>query len=141
MNMKNVRSKFSKENIKKFWEENKKELVLSAIGFGAGLGTAILTVILLNKITKRNRTSTNSSVENLPEWAALNKKIDEDIFTDLAPAILESVLEDGVDEELFDVTYTVAFPKGGDPNFGQGFYTGLKNVQILVREADEIVAE
>ena len=67
------------------------------------------------------------------------QKIDEDIFAILAPMIEDAVLTEGVDESLFDTTYTVPFPKNGD--WKNGTYEILKNVQVIVKDVGDAVKE
>jgi hypothetical protein len=62
-------------------------------------------------------------------------EIDEDIFTNIAPWIEMSIFEEGVDESVFENTYTVSFPKGGDA--ANGMYDVLKKVKILVQDVGD----
>ena len=64
----------------------------------------------------------------------LNRKVDEDIFTDLAPEIEELVLAEGVDEGLVQRVYPVKFPKYGDKC--KETYTVRKYVKVLVQDMD-----
>lgn len=62
-----------------------------------------------------------------------NRDIDEDVFTELAPAIEDAILNDSSDEDLIERYYDVDFPKGGD--YKNGTWKGRKYVKVLVQDA------
>ena len=70
--------------------------------------------------------------EYLPEENVI-RKIDEDIFTELAPAIEDAILDDSSDEDLIERYYDVYFPKHGD--YKNGSWKGRKYVKVLVQDA------
>lgn len=63
-----------------------------------------------------------------------NKKVDEDIFSDLAPEIEDLVLAEGVDEGVIERDFSVQFPKYGN---GDTTYIVKKHVKVIVQDMCE----
>lgn len=74
----------------------------------------------------------NESKKYLPEENVI-RKIDEDVFTELAPAIEDAILDDSSDEDLIEKYYDVYFPKDGD--YKNGSWKGRKYVKVLIQDA------
>lgn len=103
-----------KENFKKgaektwgFVKEHKVEIGLTAVTTASGIGLFILGKKLYALDTKhKSFKSFNvpSVTDILPEFI---RKIDEEIFTDLAPEIENFVISDGVEHAVVERSYTL----------------------------------
>ena len=59
-------------------------------------------------------------------------RIDEDLFTRFTPELKEIILEEGLDEGIVQATYTLHYPKFGDPS--KGTYEVVKDVICTVKD-------
>ena len=112
-----------KNNTKAWFKRNWKKLLVGVSIVG---GAVVLTVI------KSRSESTDSNEETGNENGVDYSKIDEAIFTEIAPQIEGCLLEEGLDEAVIDESFDVPYPKGGD--ISNGIYTVRKNVHILIRD-------
>lgn len=64
------------------------------------------------------------------------KRIDEDVFTNVAIQIEDLLLDEGLDEGIINTDYEVEFFKFGDRTGNSGTYTVNKNLQVLIRDKD-----
>ena len=134
-----------KDNTKSWFKRNWKKVVIGTLAF-AGIGLAVAKA-------KSNDSSTedtegeeilnilkNASADideevldilrNARSHVPNSADIDEDIYTSLALEIEDAVLCEGLDEAYMDRTYTVKYPKGGDPD--NGYYDVKKKVMVHV---------
>lgn len=119
-----------KEKIKKFWEDHKERVVIG--------GLTVSAFVLGYFISEsRNHSTCEPSDEEVPELpSGLDAQlIDEDIFTSIAPQIETLVLEEGLDEGYIERTYTVEYPKNGNPD--EGYYEVKKKVEVHVHDMTE----
>ena len=131
--------------VKEWIKEHKGEIAMTGLTIG--------TAVICYTICKNTKKAMNPNlVKNAPNVYVdhtydgidkaskeLVKAVDKDIFTILAPMIEDAVLTEGVDECVFDTTYTVPFPKNGD--WKNGTYNVLKNVQVIIKDAGDAVKE
>ena len=123
----------NKQKIKEFRNEHNVEIIVGGIAIvGAVVGLKVWSKKLDVK-DKKIADAFKTAATNLPHET--HRFVDEDIFTDLAPAIEEAVLEEGLDEVLFEKFYKVSYPKFGDPK--KGFYNVKKYVKVLVQDAGD----
>lgn len=121
-----------KEKIKKFWEKNKKKIIV---------GTAVVAgLVIAYKFGKKSSAKDvcdkilDAAKETGDAFAESCKAIDKDIFTELAPEIEEAILEEGLDEYLIEKTYEVAYPLGGVAK--NGFYKAVKKVRVMINDIE-----
>lgn len=123
----------NKQIIKEFWNKYKVEIVVGGIVI---VGAVVGFKVWQKKLDINGKKITDAIKEaatNLPHET--HRIVDEDIFTDLAPAIEAAVLEEGLDEAMLQKVYKVAYPKGGDPK--NGFYEVKKYVEVLIQDTCE----
>lgn len=126
-----------KQTFKEFCKEHKVEIIVGGIAIvGAIVGFKMWSKKLDIK-GKKIADALKEAATNFPHET--HRFVDEDIFTDLAPAIEEAVLEEGLDEDFFEKFYKVSYPLGGDPK--NGFYDVKKYVKkyvkVLVQDAGD----
>ena len=122
-----------KQTFKEFCKEHKAEIIVGGIVIvGAVVGFKVWSKKLDIK-GKKIADALKETATNLPHETY--RFVDEDIFTNIAPAIEEAVLEEGLDEALFEKFYKVSYPLGGDPK--NGFYNVKKYVKVLVQDAGD----
>lgn len=100
-----------KENFKKgaenawdFVKEHKVEIGLTIVTTVSGIGLLILGKKLYSIDTKHKSFNVPSVTDVLPEFI---RKIDEEIFTDLAPEIENLVICDGVENAIVERSFTL----------------------------------
>ena len=122
-----------KQTFKEFCKEHKMEIIIGGIVIvGAVAGFKVWSKKLDIK-GKKIADALKEAATNLPHET--HRFVDEDIFTNIAPAIEEAVLEEGLDEALFEKFYKVSYPLGGYPK--NGFYNVKKYVKVLVQDAGD----
>ena len=124
------------EELKVWAKEHKTELIAGAVviaAFTAGCKVCKNKMELKaheaegQKILK----AIEDSVPNLPSGNN-SQRIDEDIFTRLAPMLEDAILEEGLDEYHDEVIYDVKYPKCGD--ISNGVYNVMKHVTIDMKD-------
>ena len=100
-----------KENFKKgaektwdFVKEHKVEIGLTAVTTVSGICLILIGRRLYLLDTKHKSFNVPSVTDVLPEFI---RKIDEEIFTDLAPEIENLVISDGVENAVVERSYTL----------------------------------
>ena len=117
--------------IKAFWNKHKDTIINIAVAVGSfAAGCAVVAIA-------KSGNNIPISDEDIPELPSgrTAQRIDEDIFTRLAPEIEDFVLSDGVDEAYIEGTYTVEFPKFGNPD--NGYYNVDKKVEVRMYDVTE----
>lgn len=117
-----------KKEIKEWWDNNKQKVyVVGGVALAIGGGYFFF---------KRKKPIPVKLPDNLTEaekkYNATVKAIDERVFTVLAPALEDLILEEGVDEDIVYDVITVPFAKHGD--FAEGLYEVQKEVSICVKD-------
>lgn len=111
--------------VEKWVREHKKQLAIAR----AVIGSFVLGM-LYEQCTNKKLKALHDAEKEL-EGYTLNdpdectKRIDEDIFTNLAPTIEDAVLSDGIDEFYMDRDYPVEFESGD---------TRLRRVSVSVKD-------
>lgn len=111
--------------VRKWIREHKKQLAIA----GAVIGSFALGM-LYEQYTNKKLKKLHEAEKELEGYALSDpnectKRIDEDIFTSLAPTIEEAVLSDGIDEFYMDRDYPVEFESGD---------TRLRRVSVSVKD-------
>lgn len=117
--------------IKAFWNKHKDTIINIAVAVGSfAAGCAVVAIA-------KSGNDIPISDEDMPELPSggAAQRIDEDIFTKLAPEIEDFVLSEGVDEAYIERTYSVGFPKGGNPD--NGYYNVDKKVEVRMYDVTE----
>ena len=129
----------AKDKTVKFYSDHKDQIKKGAIVVGSfALGYVICKVTGKSTLKKEldqlewKSLDDSESKNYLPEENVI-RKIDEDVFTELAPAIEDAILDDSSDEDLIERYYDVDFPKHGD--YKNGTWKGRKYVKVLVQDA------
>lgn len=129
----------AKNKTVKFYSDHEDQIKKGAIVVGSFvLGYVICKVTGKSTLEKEldklewKSLDDNESKKYLPEENVI-RKIDEDVFTELAPAIEDAILDDSSDEDLIEKYYDVYFPKNGD--YKNGSWKGRKYVKVLVQDA------
>ena len=117
-----------KDKTKDWFKRNWKKVL---VGIGMVGGAVIITVV------KSRSESMDSNDETDYGNGVDYSKIDEAIFTDIAPLIEDYLLEEGLDEAVIDESFDVPYAKGGD--ISNGIYTVRKNLYVLIRDMCEEV--
>ena len=130
------------ESIKNFYNEHKFACRLAGViilgSAGAYVGYKAYKRSTLKAVSDAEKIFEANTTVYMPKGLPNRKQvaeIDEDIFTNIAPWIEMSIFEEGVDESIFENTYTVSFAKGGDA--ANGMYDVLKKVKILVQDVGD----
>ena len=117
--------------IKAFWNKHKDTIINIAIAVGSfAAGCAVVAIAK----SGNDIPISDEDISELPSGKNA-QRIDEDIFTRLAPEIEDFVLSDGVDEAYIEGTYTVEFPKHGNPD--EGYYERNKKVEVRMYDVTE----
>lgn len=121
-----------KENkFKAFWNKHKDTIINIAVAVGSfAAGCAVVAIAK----SGNDIPISDEDIPELPSGSAA-QRIDEDIFTRLAPEIEDFVLSEGVDEAYMERTYSVGFPKGGNPD--NGYYNVDKKVEVRMYDVTE----
>lgn len=110
---------------KKWIREHKKQLKIA----GAVIGSFALGIAYEQCTNKKLKAWHEAEKElegyKLSDPDECTKRIDEDIFTNLAPTIEDAVLSDGIDEFYMDRDYPVEFESGD---------TRLRRVSVSVKD-------
>ena len=111
--------------VEKWVRKHKKQLAIA----GAVIGSFALGIVY-ERCTNKKLKALHEAEKELEGYALSDpdectKRIDEDIFTSLAPTIEEAVLSDGIDEFYMDRDYPVEFESGD---------TRLRRVSVSVKD-------
>lgn len=111
--------------VRKWIREHKKQLAIA----GAVIGSFALG-IMYERCANKKLKAVHEAEKEFEGYALsgsdeCTKRIDEEIFTNLAPTIEDAVLSDGIDEFYMDQDYPVEF-KSGD--------TRLRRVSVSVKD-------
>lgn len=111
--------------VEKWVRKHKKQLAIA----GAIIGSFALGM-LYEQCTNKKLKKLHEAEKELEGYALSDsdectKRIDEDIFTNLAPTIEDAVLSDGIDEFYMDRDYPVEFESGD---------TRLRRVSVSVKD-------
>lgn len=111
--------------VEKWVREHKKQLAIA----GAVIGSFVLGMLYEQCTNKKLKALHDAEKElegyTLSDPDECTKRIDEDIFTNLAPTIEDAVLSDGIDEFYMDRDYPVEFESGD---------TRLRRVSVSVKD-------
>ena len=121
-----MKSKLKKEGkVRKWIREHKKQLKIA----GAVIGSFALGIAYERCTNKKLKAWHEAKKEleghKLSDPDECTKRIDEDIFVNLAPTIEDAVLSDGIDEFYIDRDYPVEFESGD---------TRLRRVSVSVSD-------
>lgn len=106
--------------VRKWIREHKKQLVIA----GAVIGSFALGIVYERCANKKLK-AVHEAEKELEGYDECTKRIDEDIFTNLAPTIEDAVLSNGIDEFYMDRDYPVEFESGD---------TRLRRVSVSVKD-------
>lgn len=79
-------------------KEHKKEILV-------GAGTVIGTAVLITIGVKCSKSSKGKVINDMPKLKEIGRIVDEDIFTELAPSIEETVLNKGLEKVVLERSY------------------------------------
>lgn len=107
------------EKVKKFFNEHRGEIAV---------GSAVVGMFALGYLHSKTSVKVPEVAVKAPEltpFEECSKKVDKDIFTNLAPTIEDAVLSEGIDGFYIDRDYPVEFESGD---------TRLRRVSVSVKD-------
>lgn len=111
--------------VRKWIREHKKQLAIAGAVIGSFALGMLYEQCTNKKLKKLHEAEKELEGYKLSDPDECTKRIDEDIFTNLAPTIEEAVLSDGIDEFYMDRDYPVEFESGD---------TRLRRVSVSVSD-------
>lgn len=131
-----MKKKFAdfKESVKKFWKENGKIIKASILSAAAGATAAVI----YDHVSKASTVITDQELDEegreikqaFEEAAEVHKKLDEVIFTEVAPKIEDALLDEVCDDTSINYLFDVNFP-------GQEFKSMTRRLEINVKDVTE----
>lgn len=111
--------------VEKWVREHKKELAIAGAIIGSFALGMLYEQCTNKKLKKLHEAEKELEGYKLSDPDECTKRIDEDIFTNLAPTIEDAVLSGGIDEFYMDRDYPVEFESGD---------TRLRRVSVSVKD-------
>ena len=111
--------------VRKWIREHKKQLAIAGAIIGSFALGMLYEQCANKKLKKLHEAEKELEGYALSDPDECTKRIDEDIFTSLAPTIEEAVLSDGIDAFYMDRDYPVEFESGD---------TRLRRVSVSIKD-------